>query len=514
MLRDSLVLNISSATRSVETPALAKSVARLRVSGDDDDQGASSGAESAEISPSVTPKRRIDVVAEYSAHQKTRETLNLVVVGHVDAGKSTLMGHLLYALGQVNERTMKRFERDAEKIGKGSFAFAWVLDETDEERSRGVTMDTATSAFSTQHRKFTLLDTPGHRDFVPNMISGASRADVAILVVDASTGGFESGFDGNGQTREHAILIRSLGVRQLVVAINKLDVVEWSEARYLEITGRLLDFLTGCGYMKEDVRFAPVSGLKGVNLVRRISADNTPKLAAWYRDASDFGEPGPCLVDLIDTFTMPERPVSKPFRLAVTDYFKGGAFSSANSVSVTGRISQGNVQLGEHVVMVPGGERGVVKAIDVDFESEEWAVAGDSVVLLIQGLDIQHVSVGSVVCTPDRPIQCTTRFEAQLVVFDPPVPITNGFPGLLHIQSLNVPAVVHRIIETFHQRSGEVLKRRPRHIRKGATARVEIVTETPVCLELFKDSKELGRVMLRKSGETIAAGIVTALFSR
>ncbi|KAJ2409245.1 hypothetical protein GGI10_004722, partial [Coemansia sp. RSA 2530] len=483
-------------------------VARLKVGGDDnDDQAVSSGAESAEITPAVTPKRRIDVVAEYSVHQKNRETLNLVVVGHVDAGKSTLMGHVLYALGQVNERTMKKFERDAEKIGKGSFAFAWVLDETDEERSRGVTMDIATSAFSTQHRKFTLLDAPGHRDFVPNMISGASRADVAILVVDASTGGFESGFDGNGQTREHAILIRSLGVRQLVVAVNKLDVVEWSETRYLEITNRLVDFLTGCGYVKEDVRFAPVSGLKGVNLAHRITADGTPELASWYHDKDSASEPGPCLVELIDTFTMPERPVSKPFRLAVTDFFKGGTFSSANSVSVTGRISQGNVQIGEHVVMVPGGERGVVKAIDVDFVTEEWAVAGDSVVLMIQGLDIQHISVGSVVCTPERPIQCTTRFEAQLVVFDTPVPITNGFPGLLHMQSLNVPAVVSRIIETFDQRSGEVLKRRPRHIRKGATARVEIVAEAPVCLELFKDSKELGRIMLRKSGETIAAGI-------
>ncbi|KAJ2790391.1 hypothetical protein GGI18_001826 [Coemansia linderi] len=491
----------------------AKGVARLKVGGDDnDDQAVSSGAESAEITPAVTPKRRIDVVAEYSVHQKNRETLNLVVVGHVDAGKSTLMGHVLYALGQVNERTMKKFERDAEKIGKGSFAFAWVLDETDEERSRGVTMDIATSAFSTQHRKFTLLDAPGHRDFVPNMISGASRADVAILVVDASTGGFESGFDGNGQTREHAILIRSLGVRQLVVAVNKLDVVEWSETRYLEITNRLVDFLTGCGYVKEDVRFAPVSGLKGVNLAHRITADGTPELASWYHDKDSASEPGPCLVELIDTFAMPERPVSKPFRLAVTDFFKGGTFSSANSVSVTGRISQGNVQIGEHVVMVPGGERGVVKAIDVDFVTEEWAVAGDSVVLMIQGLDIQHISVGSVVCTPERPIQCTTRFEAQLVVFDPPVPITNGFPGLLHMQSLNVPAVVSRIIETFDQRSGEVLKRRPRHIRKGATARVEIVAETPVCLELFKDSKELGRIMLRKNGETIAAGIVTAIY--
>ncbi|KAJ1894778.1 hypothetical protein LPJ66_004980, partial [Kickxella alabastrina] len=474
----------------------------------------------------VKSKKRIDVVAAYSKEQKSRETLNLVVVGHVDAGKSTLMGHLLYAMGQVNERAMRKFERDSEKIGKGSFAYAWVLDETEEERSRGVTMDIATSSFSTKNRKFTLLDAPGHRDFVPNMISGASRADVAILVVDASTGEFESGFDGNGQTREHAILIRSLGVRQLVVAINKLDVIGWSQERYDEISGRLFDFLTGCGYLKEDVRFVPVSGLKGVNLVRRIDAvggEAAPgELTSWYKaaaagDSNVIPGAGPCLVDLIDTFTMPERPVSKPFRLAVTDFFKGGSFSSGNSVSVSGRIAQGHVQVGEQITLVPGGSAGVVKSIDVDYEAEEWAVAGDSVVLMIQDIDIQQFSIGAVVCASalaSKPIQAVTRLEAQLVVFDPQVPITNGFPGIMHIQSLNVPAVIHKIIETFDQRTGEVVKKRPRHIRKGATARVEIRTETPVCLELFKDSKDLGRVMLRKNGETIAAGIVTALYSQ
>ncbi|KAJ1721307.1 hypothetical protein LPJ53_004161 [Coemansia erecta] len=474
--------------------------------------------------PLVKTKRRIDVAAEYAKHQRDRDTINLVVVGHVDAGKSTLMGHLLYALGQVNERTMRKFERDAEKIGKGSFAYAWVLDETEEERSRGVTMDVATSSFATKNRKFTLLDSPGHRDFVPNMISGASRADVAVLVVDASTGEFESGFDGNGQTREHAILIRSLGVRQLVVAVNKLDCVDWSQGRYADILDRLLAFLTGCGYLREDVRFVPVSGLKGTNLVRRIDDNGDSaapdELRSWYVDETDAtqGKPraGPCLVDLLDTFTMPERPVSKAFRLAVTDFFRGGTFGSSNSVSVSGRIAQGHVQVGERVVVVPGGATGVVRSIDVDYVSEEWAVAGDSVVLMIQEVDMQQFSIGSVVCAgpPAKPIAAVQRFEAQLVVFDPQVPITNGFPALMHIQSLNVPVVVHKIIETLDQRTGEVVKRRPRHIRKGATARVEIRSETPVCLEVFKESKELGRVMLRKNGETIAAGIVTQLFSK
>ncbi|KAJ1814015.1 hypothetical protein LPJ56_004979, partial [Coemansia sp. RSA 2599] len=249
-------------------------------------------------------------------------------------------------------------------------------------------------------------------------------------------------------------------------------------------------------------------------------------LASWYFDddaatvAADdktqksSSRAGPCLVDLIDTFTMPERPVNKPFRLAVTDFFKGGAVGSSNSVSVSGRIAQGHVQIGEHVTLVPGGVTGVVKSIDVDYATEDWAVAGDSVVLMIQNVDIQLLSIATVVCAgpPAKPIQAVCRFEAQLVVFDPPVPITNGFPTLMHIQSLNVPVVIHKIIETFDQRTGEVVKRRPRHIRKGATARVEIRAETPVCLELFKDSKELGRLMLRKNGETIAAGIVTSLF--
>ncbi|KAJ2725082.1 hypothetical protein GGI07_001550 [Coemansia sp. Benny D115] len=518
--------------RAANIASVSKDVSQLKISSNAGSRAQSQQASPMHTSGATTPiaahandgiatpsklKKRLDVVAEYAKYQKERDMLNLVVVGHVDAGKSTLMGHLLYALGQVNERTMRKFERDSEKIGKGSFAFAWVLDETEEERSRGVTMDIATSSFSTTHRRFTLLDAPGHRDFVPNMISGASRADVAVLVVNAATGEFESGFDGDGQTREHAILIRSLGVRQLVVAVNKLDMVGWSQPRYLEIQERLLAFLLSCGYLKDDVRFVPVSGLQGINLVKPINKEDaaTEGLAQWYTQVQGDGSqgPGPCLVDLLDTFSMPERPINKPLRLAVTDFFKGGAFGSSGSVSVVGRIAQGHVQIGEQVVLVPGGSTGVVKAIDVDYMSQEWAVAGDSVILMIQDIDIQQCSVGSVVCAapPSKPIQAVLKFDAQLVVFDPQVPITNGFKTLMHMQSLNVPVVIHRIIETFDQRTGEVLKKKPRHIRKGATARVEIHAESPVCLELFKDSKELGRVMLRKNGETIAAGIVTKM---
>ncbi|KAJ1852865.1 hypothetical protein LPJ76_005171 [Coemansia sp. RSA 638] len=485
----------SKALPATKEPVVpAKEISQLKIS-----------SEAASEPTAAKARRRIDVVAEYEKTQEQRNALNLVVVGHVDAGKSTLMGHLLYALGQVNERTLRKFEREAEKIGKGSFAYAWVLDETDEERARGVTMDIATSSFETAHRRFTLLDAPGHRDFVPNMISGASRADVAVLVVDASTGGFESGFDGDGQTREHAQLIRALGVRQVVVAVNKLDMVQWNADRYTEIVGRLQTFMQGCGFLRDNVRFVPVSGLGGVNLAQRVS--DVAELA-WYRDGDS---PGACLVELLDTFEQPQRAVAGAFRLAVTDFFRGGTAGSAGSVSASGRIAQGNVQVGDTVTVVPGGAGGVVRAIDVGFEAQDWAVAGDEVVIQVQGLDMQQLALGAVLCAPEQPITAVTCFEAQIAVFDPAVPITNGFPALVHVQSVSVPGSVRRIIETFDARTGEVKRRNPRHIRKGATARVEIVTEAALCLELFKDAKDLGRIMLRRGGETVAAGIVTAL---
>ncbi|KAF9347262.1 hypothetical protein BGX26_001248 [Mortierella sp. AD094] len=435
--------------------------------------------------------RKIDVVSEYQKRVAEKESLNLVVIGHVDAGKSTLMGHLLYLQGEVNEKTIRKHERDAQKIGKASFAFAWVLDETGEERARGITMDVGVTKFETTHRRFTLLDAPGHRDFIPNMISGTAQADVAILVVDATTGEFESGFDANGQTKEHALLARSLGVQQLVVAVNKLDAVKWSEARFLEIVQKLEQFLVkDASFKKSNLVFIPCSGFTGENLVKRSTPGNICNGSAvsdapvdesvrsvletfsWYK--------GPTLIETIDKLDAPTRAVEKPFRMSVTDVFKG-----TGGVSAAGRLEAGHVQVGEAIMVMPGSELAVVKSNN-----------------------------GSVLCARESPIPVTTHFAAQIVVFDVKIPITVGFPIIMHHQSHNEPGTVSKLIATIDKGTGEIVKKSPRHLGKNTTAMVEIkLNGRAIPLETFKDSKELGRVMLRKGGETVAAGIVTKILS-
>ncbi|KAG0277407.1 HBS1-like protein [Linnemannia exigua] len=420
--------------------------------------------------------KRIDVVTEYQKRVAEKESLNLVVIGHVDAGKSTLMGHLLYLQGEVNEKTIRKHERDAQKIGKASFAFAWVLDETGEERARGITMDVGVTKFETEHRRFTLLDAPGHRDFIPNMISGTAQADVAILVVDATTGEFESGFDANGQTKEHALLARSLGVQQLVIAVNKLDVVGWSEARFQEIVVKLEQFLVkDASFKKSSLIFVPCSGFTGENLVRRSKAGHIcngsavsdapvdPSVAsvvetfAWYK--------GPTLIQTIDKLDAPTRAVEKPFRMSVTDVFKG-----TGGISAAGRLEAGHVQIGEAIMVMPGSEMAVVKNMEVNDEPTRWAAAGDSVLLTLSGIDILQVSTGSVLCARDAPIPVTTHFAAQIVVFDVKIPITVGFPIIMHHQSHNEPGVISKLVATIDKGTGEVVKKNPRHLGKNTTA--------------------------------------------
>ncbi|TMS12667.1 HBS1-like protein [Larimichthys crocea] len=308
--------------------------------------------ENATAPSEATPKRKarqtINIKAELEKRQGGKPLLNLVVIGHVDAGKSTLMGHLLYLLGNVNKRTMHKYEQESKKAGKASFAYAWVLDETGEERDRGVTMDVGMTKFETNSKVVTLMDAPGHRDFIPNMITGAAQADVAVLVVDASRGEFEAGFEAGGQTREHALLVRSLGVTQLAVAVNKMDQVNWQQERFQDITSKLGHFLKQAGYKESDVFYIPTSGLSGENLATRSSVS---QLTSWYS--------GPSLLEQIDAFKPPQRSVDKPFRLCVSDVFK----DQGSGFCVTGKIEAGYIQTGEKTLAMPPNETCTVKGI-------------------------------------------------------------------------------------------------------------------------------------------------------
>uniref|UniRef100_A0A803W3G0 HBS1-like protein n=1 Tax=Ficedula albicollis TaxID=59894 RepID=A0A803W3G0_FICAL len=437
-------------------------------------------------------KPQIDVKAELEKRQGGKQLLNLVVIGHVDAGKSTLMGHLLYLLGNVNKRTMHKYEQESKKAGKASFAYAWVLDETGEERERGVTMDVGMTKFETPTKVITLMDAPGHKDFIPNMITGAAQADVAILVVDASRGEFEAGFETGGQTREHGLLVRSLGVTQLAVAVNKMDQVHISCLHLNEgLLSRFVDIKFKEQYY---VAYIPTSGLGGENLVTRGQSSD---LTQWYK--------GNCLLEQIDSFKPPQRSVDKPFRLCVADVFK----DQGSGFCVTGKIEAGYIQVGERLLAMPPNETCTAKGITLHDEPVDWAAAGDHVSLTLTGMDIIKINVGCVFCDPKEPIKVCTRFRARVLIFNIEVPITKGFPVLLHYQTVSEPATITRLLSVLHKSTGEVTKKKPKFLAKGQNALIELQTQRPVALELYKDFKELGRFMLRYSGSTIAAGVVT-----
>ncbi|KIK30832.1 hypothetical protein PISMIDRAFT_26557 [Pisolithus microcarpus 441] len=421
------------------------------------------------------------------------------------------MGRLLYELGYVDEKTRVANERGSSKVGKGSFSWAWGLDETTEERERGITMDIALQSLTTPRRQITILDAPGHKDFIPNMISGASQADCALLVVDAATGEFEAGFDRGGQTREHVLLVRSLGVSQVIVAVNKMDQVNWAESRYDEIRRLLKAFLGQSGFHPSKIGFVPVAAMLGVNLVDR-SSEGAPALTSWYN--------GPTLVDLLDQLEPPARDIESPLRIPVCNVFKG----QSSGIGVSGRICGGIVQVGERVRILPGDETAVVRSIEVDEINVPWAAAGSNATLYLVAIDPIYLAVGSILCPPGSLVPLATAFSARIIVFDIQVPITVGASIELFHHSRDVPATLSRLVATTDRASGSVVKKNPRVLSRGTSAEVEITLRAgtlstpsavarPIPLEPFSVNKDMGRILVRRGGETIAAGIVLSVIA-
>ncbi|KAF7331874.1 HBS1-like protein [Mycena kentingensis (nom. inval.)] len=452
-----------------------------------------------------------EVRSSLELQERGKKPLSIVVIGHVDAGKSTLMGRLLYELGRMDERTKNANERNSSKAGKGSFSWAWGLDGTAEERERGITMDIAQQSFSTPHRQITVLDAPGHKEFIPNMISGAAQADCAILVVDASTGEFESGFERGGQTREHLILARSLGVAQVIVAINKLDTVDWDKSRYDEICALLQPFLSQSGYHHSKTKFVPVGAMQGVNLAL-CDSEEAKQLSTWYN--------GPTLVDLLDQLEAPTRDITIPMRFPIANIFKG----QGSGTYVSGRLLCGVVQVGEKVRILPGDETGVIKSIEVEEENVAWASAGSNATLSLVAVDPIQLTIGSILCPPTDAVPLALSFTARIIIFDIQVPIITGAMVELFHHSRDVPATISKLVSTLDRSSGKVLKSNPRVLAKASSAEVQITLRPPggsgpssvarpIPVEPYAVNKAMGRILVRREGETIAAGVIMAVLS-
>ncbi|MFP3231395.1 MAG: translation elongation factor EF-1 subunit alpha [Acidilobus sp.] len=419
--------------------------------------------------------------------------LNLVVIGHIDHGKSTLTGSLLYRLGAIDPKVMQELEEQAKQAGKESFKFAWLLDKMKEERERGITIDISFMKFETKKYYFTIIDAPGHRDFVKNMITGASQADAALLVVSSRKGEFEAGMSAEGQTREHAILARTLGIEQLIVAVNKMDApdVNYSQQRYDEITNTMKKFLKGLGYNVDAIPFIPVSAWTGENILER-----SPNMA-WYK--------GPTLVEALDNLKVPPKPVDKPLRLPIQSVL---SIPGAGTV-VTGRVETGVLKPGDKVIVMPAGIVGDVKSIQMHYQDLPQAEPGDNVGVALRGIDKNQVKRGDVIGKTDNPPTVAEEFTARVVVVWHPSAIAVGYTPVLHVHTASVACRITEIVAKLDPRTGNPIEQNPQFIKAGDTAIVKFKPIKPLVIEKFSDFPQLGRFAMRDMGRTIGIGVVT-----
>lgn len=419
--------------------------------------------------------------------------LNLIVTGHVDHGKSTTMGHFLFDMGAVDQRTIEEYAKESEKTGKGdTFKYAWVMDSLKDERERGVTIDLAFQKFETPKYSWTLIDAPGHRDFIKNMITGASEADAAVVLVSGKKGETEVGTGSGGQTREHAFLLKTLGVNQIVVCVNKMDdpINSYKEDRYNEVKVEMEKLLKSVGFNVAKIRFIPVSGWVGDNLVKK--SDKMP----WYK--------GPTLKEALDEFEIPKPPTDKPLRMPLQDVY---SITGVGTVPV-GRIETGKMKVGDQVIIMPEGATAEIKTIETHHTPMQEAFAGDNIGVNLRGIGKGEIKRGSVLGPPSNPPTIAKAFRAQIIVVHHPTAIAAGYTPVLHAHTAQVAATITDIESKLDPRTGQPTEEKPKSIKTGDSAIVIIKPLRAVCIETFKEFPELGRFALRDMGTTIAAGVV------
>ncbi|KAL0205341.1 hypothetical protein P9112_000649 [Eukaryota sp. TZLM1-RC] len=418
---------------------------------------------------------------------------NLVVIGHVDVGKSTTTGHLIYKCGGVDERTIAKFEKEASELGKGSFKYAWVLDKLKAERERGITIDIALWKFETAKFQFTIIDAPGHRDFIKNMITGTSQADVAILIVAAGVGEFEAGISEQGQTREHALLAFTLGVKQMIVGINKMDdkSVAYAESRYSEIKNEVSGYLKRIGFKVEKIPFIPISGFNGDNMLERSS--NMP----WYK--------GPIMLEALDNITPPKRPVDKPLRLPLQDVYKIGGIGTVP----VGRVETGILRPGITANFAPAGVCAEIKSVEMHHESVAEAYPGDNVGFNIKNVSVKDIKRGYVTSdNANKPAMETESFDAQVIIMNHPGQIRAGYAPVIDCHTAHISCKFSQILQKVDRRSGALQEENPEFLKKNDAGIVRLVPQKPMCVEAFTEYPPLGRFAVRDMRSTVAVGVI------
>jgi len=427
---------------------------------------------------------------------KDKVHMNLVVIGHVDAGKSTTTGHLIYKCGGIDKRTIEKFEKEAAEMGKASFKYAWVLDKLKAERERGITIDIALWKFESPKSVFTIIDAPGHRDFIKNMITGTSQADAAILVVPAGTGEFEAGISKDGQTREHALLAFTLGVKQMVVAVNKMDdkSVNYGQPRFEEIKKEVAAYLKKVGYNPDKVQFVPISGWVGDNMIEQSTN------MGWYK--------GPTLLAALDELEKPTRPNDKPLRLPLQDVYKIGGIGTVP----VGRVETGVMKPGDVVTFAPTGLTTEVKSIEMHHESLPEATPGMNIGFNVKGVAVKDIRRGFVCgnSKQDPPKECET-FTAQVIVLNHPGQISNGYCPVLDCHTSHIACKFAEIESKIDRRSGKELEKEPKAIKTGDAAMVKMQPQKSMCVETFTDYPPLGRFAVRDMRQTVAVGVIKAV---
>jgi elongation factor 1-alpha len=408
--------------------------------------------------------------------------MNLVTIGHVDHGKSTLVGRLLFDTGNVREDVMRKLKDQAKELKKETFEFAFVMDKLKEERERGLTIDIMHQRFDTQKYYFTLIDAPGHRDFVKNMITGTSQADGAILVVSAKDG-------IQDQTKEHAYLAKVLGVPQMVVAINKMDAMEYKEDAFNKTVEEVTKLLQGIGYKMDEIKFVPTSGYKGDNIAKK--SENMD----WYK--------GPTLVESLDNFTQPDLPIDKPLRLPVQDVYS----ISGIGVVPVGRIESGVLKTNDKIVFMPSKAEGEVKTIEMHHEEVPEAKPGDNIGFSVRGVDKNAIKRGDVGCHPDSLAKPVKEFTAQIVVLNHPSVMSKGYTPVFHVNTSQIACTITEIVKQIDPKTGEVVKENPDYVKTGDVAVIKVKPTKPMIIEKQSEMPDMAKFAIRDMGQTVAAGI-------